>query len=240
MSSILEICQRTARELEIPGSGPNSVVSQVGQEAQVVRWVFAANREIQRMHLNWKFMKVLDASFNTVAGTQDYILTTGIGLTEYSRVDPNTIRFYKLSDGVAFEQPLAMITWEEWEEKYQTAYLAQPSNAPSFLVELPDGITWRLSTAPDDIYVITFNYFRLPQNFLDTSLYADPDLPTVSSHIPVRFEDAIVGKAMMKYGRQYEAQDKLADGKELYDEAISDMVITQLPFLEHPDAMGNE
>lgn len=237
MSSFLEICQRTARELEIPGVGPSSVVGQVGQELQIVRWVDTSVREIERKHANWKFMLRLAATFNTVVDQRDYILTTGLGFTDYKRVDPDSIKYFKVSDGVAYEQPLVKITWKEWTDNYRLAYTAVDANAPAFLVELPDGITWRLSAKSDAIYTITFDYYRNPQKPLTAT---DPDLPANTLYIPEQYEDAIVGSAMMKYGRQYEAKDKLEDGKELYKPAMADMTVEQLPFFELADSLGHE
>ena len=234
MSSFLKICQRTARELEIPGDGPSSVVGQIGQHAQVVRWVHTAIRRIERRQPNWKFMWA-NISVPTVVDQQDYALEADWGITDYRRVDPGSLKYFKISDGVAFEQPFFRITWEEWTHLYALAYTEADANAPSIMVELPNGGIWRFVNKSDAQYTITFDYYRGVQDLLAAS---DPDAATNEPYIPEDYEDMIVGAAMMAYGRQYEATDKFSDGKDMFDAAQTDIMIAELPKLEMPDALA--
>jgi len=234
MASFLNICKRTARELEIPGDGPSSVVGQVGQHAQVVRWVNTANRRIQRSQPNWKYMWA-NVSVATVVNQQNYGLVAEWGFTVYGRVDPDSLKYFKISDGVAFEQPFFRITWEEWTRLYSLAYTEADANAPSIMVELPTGGIWRFVNKSDALYTITFDYYRTPQ---DLTAASDPDAATNESYIPEDYEDIIVGAAMMAYGRQYEATDKFTDGQDMFKAAQSDILIKELPVLEMPDSLA--
>ena len=234
MSSFLDICQRTARELEIPGDGPSSVVDQVGQHAQIVRWVNTAIRRIERRQSKWKFMWA-NISVATVLNQQDYALAADWGITEYRRVDPASLQYFQISDGVAFEQPFFRITWEEWTEFYSLAYSETDANVPSMMVELPNGGIWRFINKSDDLYTLTFDYYRGVQDMFSAT---DPDAASNEPYIPEDYEDMIVGAAMMAYGRQYEAQDKLADGQDMFKAAQTDIMIEELPKLEMADALA--
>jgi hypothetical protein len=97
MSGFLELCQDLAQEAGISdGTMPTSVTSQTGEMKRVVDWIARAYRWVQRKHSNWNFLRN-DFSFNTVAGTSNYLYTSASA--EHQRWKLETFRCYLTAPG---------------------------------------------------------------------------------------------------------------------------------------------
>ena len=207
----LQLCQRTARECGVSGSGPASVLNQVGELSRIVAWVATAHMDIETAHTDWGWMK-RDVSFITVAGQAEYAAeggagTCGITAGTFGVWSGTKYRFrnYNTVDGNIGEIEMGWVTYDVWRDIYSYGATRYVQTRPMDVAFAPDQTTLCLGPYPAVGYTVTGQYYRAP-----LALAADADTP----EYPVQFHMMVVYKAMMYYG-MYEAAPEVYNRGEM-------------------------
>jgi hypothetical protein len=180
----LQLATRLRQEAQISGTGPVTVLNQVGQMKLVVDWVNQAYEAIQNLHDNWDYLRT-DFSFNTLAGVQAYS-ETAINLTNVAEYDLDSFRAYKAADGRLDEQYLLNISYDEFRDNFLFSNLSVQTGRPSYIARKPNNDIL-LYPIPDDDYVIAGEYYQTRH-----VLASDADEPLFKA----RFHMAIVYLAL--------------------------------------------
>ena len=201
MSTFLELCQEARRLSGIQGSGPTDVATATGIELDIVNYVKNAWTDIQAHPKNWKWMRreylpVGGNPLQTIATVDEYVLTNVM------RLRTNTFRTYLTATGVSDRQWINFITWNEFRRSYEMT--APPAaNRPLIVTQKPTG-ELKLWPAPNDVYSIEFEYYRLP-----TLFSANDDDPFADDGFPEMFHQLIVYEALKRFGNGEDAQEVL-------------------------------
>lgn len=217
MSTFLELCSDLRREAGISGAGPTTVVSQTGEMGRVVEWVKKAYRDLQNLHANWDFLKT-EFSFSTIASTANYTKTAA-GLTELGSWKVDEFTCYLTATGVADEQPLEYVPWDDFKAGYTLGTLSTQTNRPQVVTVKPDqSLTfWPI---PNDVYTIKGEYYKRAQ-----AMTVNSDEPL----IPLAFQDVIVWRALMFYGAYTGADEKYSHGQNEFKRLLAKLEENQLP-----------
>ena len=218
--NFLLLCQRLRQEAGLTGSGPTTTVGQTGISKQVVDWINSAYIDVLSQHSNWQFMQE-SFSFETVASQREYsVAETGLTDLEKWKVDDyGSFRVYLTSSGVANEQYMYPILWDDYRQMYLYGATRTAEGLPSYFSIQPDnGINFYL--VPDAAYTITGEYFKTP-----TELSGNTDIPI----IPTQFHMIIVWRALMFYAGFDAANEKYAMGKNEYNKLLMRLEIDRLP-----------
>jgi hypothetical protein len=184
--NFLELVTDLAREAAIPGTIP-SVSGQTGEAGRAVNWVLRAYRKIQGAHPYWRFMR---REFAHAAGAGINNLTaTAMGLTTFGKWRADSFRAYKTSIGVADEQVLTMITWDQMRDTYLMGAQRTMTGPPQYIAVKPDQSLQVWPTLAEG-YTIVGEYYMAPQ-----TMAANADEPV----FPAAFHDAITWRALMYY-----------------------------------------
>lgn len=187
--TFLELCKQARAEFGYSGTGPITVTNQTGQMALVVSLVAKADLEIQLLWKDWRFLWAT-FSFATVAGQKTYSVANVAGWpADISHYDPSS---FVLDAETTTESGLSCVAYQDYRDRrYQT------TGTPGQVVIQPDN-TLVLTPTPDDIYTVTFDYWRRPAR-----MTANADI----SPIPSQFHDIIVARAKMMLGEADGASD---------------------------------
>jgi len=218
--NFLQLCKRLRQEAGLTGSGPSTVVDQTGISKQIVDWVNTAYVDVLSQHANWHFMQD-DFSFNTTASQRAYsIAETGVTDLEKWKVDDyGSFRIYLTSAGIAQEQYLNPLLWDDYRQMYLYGATHTAEGFPSYFAVQPDkGLNFYL--VPNNIYTVTGEYFKVP-----TELSLDTSEPV----IPSQFHMIIIWRALMLYGAFDAANEKYVHGKNEYTKLLMRLEIDQLP-----------
>jgi hypothetical protein len=222
METFLALCQRTRQECGVSGTGPSTVLNQVGELKRIVDWVATAWFGIQQRHPLWKFLR-LSTSWTSVAGQHTYTtLECGIAAGTFARWAPPsqyTFRTYLTATGTNGEFFLDYIPYPVWQTTWQfnanrnvqtqpVQYTITPNKSIAFGPKPPAG------------YTFIGDYYRAP-----VRLAEDDDVPALpDNHDSI----LIVGRAMMLYGQHESAPEVYAQGKAWYDEGMALLEADQL------------
>lgn len=184
--TFLEAVQRAYRESGIGGStGPVTVLSQTGRNADFVKWVQTAFEDIQNLRDQWNFAWAR-GTFTLTSGTDSYdpVVDFGItlGVAEWVREGAYV---YRPASGLSSRLWLSYLEWE----RFRDLPIPPVPGFPNVFSVQPDGLV-RYYPKPEQTYTAVHEYFRNPQ-----VLAADGDVP----RLPDRFHMAIVWKAVMHY-----------------------------------------
>lgn len=214
--TFLQMAQEVVIEVLAAGTGPTSVLNQVGEYRRIVKFVCDADQEVQQETDQWRFM-VRKFAFDTVAGSAEYFpeaLPSPItDLRDWRR---RTLKCYLLTGGLGNETPLTFMDYEDWYRLYNTG-IQSPTRPVHFTIG--NSMEILLGPVPSDVYRISGEYQRAV-----TPLLADGDMPIY----PAEFHMLPVYLAMMKYGRSTAASEVYADAERLYNKMISRMRRSQL------------
>ena len=107
MSTYLVLCQNMARDIGIPGTGPDDVTSTSLSEEEnaVVRYVKQADLDIQSRWFNWGFLWT-EATITPVVGTSTLTSPSDVGNWKL-----DSIVFSKDTDSY---QELEYMDWDEY------------------------------------------------------------------------------------------------------------------------------
>lgn len=224
MSTFLELCQRARQECAIAGTGPSAVTNQTGEMQRVVDWVNSAWMDIQRKHATWRWMRT---SFSVVLAASDAQFTAAdAGLTStFGHWLKETLRQYGQSAGVGTEGFVYFMPYDRFRDTYMLG--SGSTGGVSWFTIQPDN-SIRVASTPTVATVIRGEYQKRPT--LMTENNSVPDMPE-------EFHEAIVYRAMMKYGRYAGAAEIYEDGKREYRTILNALEANQLPDVEQAEPM---
>ena len=211
--NFLSICQRLRQEAGLSGTGPASVLSQVGEMKRIVDWVASGYEDIQNLHATWRFLRT-DFSFPTIANTQDYT-PAAVVLTDFSEWIKNDIRIYSSATD---ESQLEYHPWEIFRQAFFFGSQRTQTGRPSVVTVKPNKALalWAL---PDAVYTVNGEYYKSAQ-----VMSANADTPA----IPTKYQMIIVWKSLMHYGAYAGAEEKYAHGSNEYKKLLSMLEYEQL------------
>lgn len=218
--NFLQLCARTRREARISGSGPASVLGQTGEMQMIVEWVQSAYEDVQNMSPLWEFLRD-DFSFNTIASTATYTLSA-TGLTELQRwrtADYESISCYLAATGIAGQQVIDNISWEEMRGERLFGSSATQTGRPVEYAIKPDKsmVLWPI---PDAVYTVVGEYYKRPQQLVNNT-----DEPL----FPAAYHMILVWLAM-RYSAAYQAApEKYLHADNEYKRLLYDLRRDQIP-----------
>lgn len=196
--NFLTIAQRLRQECGVSGTGPTTVVGQVGELKRLVDWAASAHDDIQGKYPNWRWLRST-FSVNTVAGTDAYAPTTctdtrlSTGITRFRRWWPfdrdgcSNVKMFLSASGVGSERWLNFLEWEYFRSIYK---IGTQNNGPPAHITIDPQNNLVLGPKPDAVYVVSGEYQMGKQ-----SLTADGDTP----EMPSDFHMLVVYEAMKKF-----------------------------------------
>jgi hypothetical protein len=200
----LQLCQKLRQEVGGSGSGPSTVLGQAGENQLYVGWIHDAWLGIQTSREQWKFMWA-QGSLSLAIDTQVYSLPTDLKSIDRCSVRINGYQLIEL-------------IYTEFRDHFPTA----SKGKPAYFCIMPNG-QMKVNTLPDQIYLITFDYYKAPQE-----LSANTDIPW----LPAEYHLLIVYEAMLSYGGYENATEVYQRARIKYDQLSMDVERTQLPQLE--------
>jgi hypothetical protein len=220
----LQLCNRLKLETGTGGNDLTTVLNLRGDLKRLVNWVSQAYVDIQNERDDWQFLRV-STTFNTVAGKQSYSLTGGppdMSITDFASWRNESFRAYLLSAGIPTEIILTQYyDYSVFRDFYMLGSRRLVTGRPLYWTIAPDK-SIVLGFTPNDIYVVTGEYYRTPQVLENNS-----DQPLV----PSRYQMAIVYKAMEKYGLYNVANEQIEAGRQGYKRMLNSMVFDQTPMV---------
>lgn len=215
--TFLELVQMVHRECGVAGSTVATVVNQTGESGRLVEWVRQSWHELQLHREQWWWMRK-EFSLDTVSGTGTYAASDCTpAVTDLGEWKTDSFRIYKQSTGLADEGTLSFKEYGLWRNLY--ALNVQTNQRPVFVTVKPD-MSIALGPAPDDIYVVTGEYFSAPAD-----MTLDTDTPT---GLPSQYHMAIAHLAATKYAGFESAAEVYAYGKDRYEFYLQRLELNQL------------
>jgi len=222
--TFLELVNRTKQECGVPGEALTTIVGANREMQRIIDWVAQSYTEIQEEHQDWDFLRE-SMTFNTVAEQQTYTVGDGasydIDLDDFGIWRNDSFRAYLQSAGIATQIILAQYySYSEFRDFYLLGSRQLVSGRPLYITIEPASRSLLLGFKPNDIYVVTGEYYRTPH-----TLTVDADTPI----FPSRYHLSIVYKAMQKYGLFNVAAEQIEAGRQGFSKLINRMEIDQLP-----------
>ncbi len=213
--NFLQICQRVRSEAGISGSGPATVVAQVGQLERVVNWAAESWLDIQNARSDWRF-QWKQQSIALEAGVYQRSPTA---ISAYvDKIDDARCFLYRQSIGNADAQPIDYEPWEIYSLAH-SRWANFPTGRPSVFTFSPD-LKLQFPCYLDDDYTMIVEYYQDPQ-----ILEADAD----TTRLPRKYIMAIVWNAVMKYADNEESGARRATAERQYRRIYANMVRTETP-----------
>ncbi len=199
----LELVQDLFYEARLAGSAPTTVVGLTGELLDLARWVRDAANEIGGIRPDFLF-KIQDLSFTATANVGSYSLATlGYGST-FREWRTTTFRQYLVSQGVASEQFVGWLPYEEFRDFYlfgsRNADRGPPVHASA---DQDDNLL--LGPIPEADYRITAKI-----SVDDPVLTDDTDIPG----LPVNLHKLLVYRALKQYGLTEAAPEVIAKAEQ--------------------------
>lgn len=214
--TFLELCKRVRQEAGVSGSGPATVVGQVGEMKRIVDWVNSAWEDVQLARPDWYWMR---ASFNfTTTLNDEQYSSTDVGIaTRFSMWDINSFRIYDTTVGVNDQIELPFIRYTDYRDVYMTG--PQVTSRPYEFTIAPN-LDLLLGPKPNGTFRIDGDYYKSPQ-----TLSADADIP----ELPSQFHMIIVYRALMLYARYEAAAEIYGDAEMNYRRLMRRLELNQMP-----------
>ena len=209
MSTFLELCQRTAREIHIPGSGPTSISSTISEEEKIIRQVANADMDIQRDYIDWKFLWDDDYS-HTLAQSEKVVLTT----SNPAILGTWDVDSFYIDRGLSTYRLLKYVEWHTFRDTYHLNDVTLQEDKPEFITIRPDK-RLQLYPIPDQAYTLTGEYWKRADEMTDNNQV---------SIIPVEFHRLIVVRAKITWGEMNDAPDILMGASAEHDHLLDQMI----------------
>lgn len=184
MTTYLDLAKKLHQEAGLSGTGPASVLSQVGMAKKVVDWVSDAWDDLQALRTDWKWMWKSDGLITMVPAQRGYDLV-GLGFL-VNEVVRDSIRI-RISGEPATERWLTWLDYEDFRAAFMSG-VEQSGQSTSVTVD-PAGYM-KLNPVPDAAYEVRFEYYKTPTTLVNNT--DEPDMPE-------RFQQVIVWSALMSY-----------------------------------------
>lgn len=216
--NLLQLVNQTRVECGVSGPALSTAQGLGGESGRIVAWVQQAWIDIQTSKEDWLFLRK-PFTFNTVAAQWQYNAGTDCGLSDFGNWKRDSFRASTVGNNYKDEQLLNYMEWTTYRNLYRYANMRNTKARPVVVSITPEK-DLAFGSIPDQAYVIDGEYYTQP-----ASLLLDTDTPL----IPVRFQMAIVYRAMMYYAGYEAAPEVLARGDFEYRRLYSRMEIDQLP-----------
>lgn len=222
--TFLQLASRWRQEVGGSGTGPSTVVSQVGEYARGVSWIATADEDIQRARNEWLFMR-RGFTVQTVADTAAYAYgsctdtTTSAVITNFREWDKEKFKIYLTSGGVAGERSMTYMDYQTWYEIYNTH--TQTSSFPVEFTVLANR-SFSLGPKPNAVYTVSGEY-----QMSVTTMTANADVPLY----PAEYHLLPMWKAMVAHGYYTGAPELIQRGNAEAAKLMYQMERTQLPEL---------
>jgi len=211
MSDYLELVQELHISVGAAGAEPTTVIDLSGEAERLASWVRRADNLIQMKWANWKYLRSTfgDAGNNTTVQGVDNL------------AQPPDLVFWDEQSfmitlpGETDKNPILVAEWD----KRKGDVLDTTEGAIDNIILMPDN-SLLFEPVPDGIYTIDCDYYVRP-----TMLAASDDV----SAIPLRFHQAILGRAMILYANFENAPEIKDQGEEIYVEQLALLENDQLP-----------
>ena len=204
--NFLDLCKTVKREIGLSGDGPNSVLNQTGQLAQLVGFVQSADMLIQNLWTDWNFLWA-EWEVVTVAETESYAIPSDFGEWDYES--------FWLNWGEHTAQQLTPLTEKEDLKNSGARKIDTPLN----VIILPDN-NIKLFPVPDGVYTLSASYYKVPVMMTEN---------TDVSAIPSQFHRAIIARAKMLYAEAEEIYDQMMANRTEYEETLDKLEAYALP-----------
>ncbi len=222
--NFLEMAQMVRQEVGGSGTGPTTVVGQTGEYKRIVDWVAQADRDVQRRHNEWKFMRG-SFTINTVANDPSYAYgDTTPAITTFRDWRWTTFKIRLASSGLGSETELPFIDYQT----YLDINVGNQSASMPQCFTVGNAMEILLWPKPDNVYVITGEYQKS-----SVAMTANADTPVY----PEEYHMLAVYKAREKYGIYTGAQEQISFGKQEYKNMLKEMRRTQLPRIQLGDPL---
>ena len=209
MSTYLVLCQNMARDIGIPGTGPDDVTSTSLSEEEnaVVRHVKQADVDIQSRWFNWDFL------WTEVTLTPTADVST---LTSPTNLGNWNIDSFVLAKGTNSYQELEYMDWYDYNLEYKLGVIT--SDSPEVFSVKPDNVI-DLYPTPKDATTIGASYWKTP-----TEMSVDGS----ESSIPSRFHKIITSRAKIYYAESEDAPEILAGALAEFEDLLDKLEADQL------------
>lgn len=233
--NFLALAQRVRQECDAAGTGPSTVSGQTGELKNIVDWTAEAYRQICQLNNGaWKFLES-DFSVNTVIGQAAYLptactdtnLSAAIGsatvgsFKRWKLVDSDTadstFRCYLQSLGLSDNRIIRSYGYGYYRDRFQLQTI--PNAQPVEFAIRPRDNAILIGPAPDAVYVITGQYYRIPP-----ALAANSDTPV----LPDDYHMAIVWKAAIMYAGDQQDRGLYQHAQKMYRPLYNQLCINWL------------
>lgn len=222
--NFLSMAQMVRQEVGAPGTGPTAVTAQTGEYKRIVDWVARADRDVQRRHNEWKFMRG-SFSISTVANDPSYTYAdTTPALTAFRDWRWTTFKIRLASAGIGSETELPFIDYQT----YLDINIGNQSASMPQCFTVGNSMEILLWPKPDAVYTVTGEYQKS-----SVELAANADIPIY----PEEYHMLAVYAAMMKYARYTSAPEVYQDAQKDYKNMLKEMRRTQLPRIQLGDPL---
>jgi len=190
------------------------------QDSHIAQWLYDGARDACR-----KAECLRDSvTVTAVAGTQTYALTS-TGIKDLIRINRVTYKQVGQTDEIPLEyadyNSLDSMSWATTQQTRPTIYTTWG---------FPPSVSLVLYPAPSDAGTITIYYYRLPSNAVVTDYSQNLELPQGWEDIAI---DYAVYQALLQ-----DADPRWKEYKGIYDEHLSDMVVTAIRFNDQAGMMN--
>ncbi|MFA5921167.1 MAG: hypothetical protein WC856_07730 [Methylococcaceae bacterium] len=181
--TFLELCKEVRSRAGITGTGPLTVVGQIGELGRIVSFTNEAYIELQDSREDWYFLRN-DFTFNCTSTVSAYPTTTVSNLANWKN---DSFRCYLTTAND--EQWLRYIPWDEFRDLRLFGTNRTATGKPIEFTIKPDKslVLWPI---PDAAYTVVGEYYRTA-----ATMTADSDTPLFS-----RYQYVIVYAALMRQG----------------------------------------
>jgi hypothetical protein len=214
--NFLDLCKRVRSECGISGNGPLSVNNQTGESARIVGWVASAYGDIQMKRPNWLWMKG-SFSFNTTPNEGIYTSGQAGIVSRFLAWDILSLSVYSQASGVSDAAFLQYVPYPDFRDAFLTG---TPIRGKPFNFSVAPNKNLVINPISDQVHTVSGEYYKSNQ-FLTGNM----DIP----EMPEQYHEAIVYRAMMKYGRYEAAGEIYGDAEKEYKRIINQMELHELP-----------
>ena len=209
MSTFTALVAALHRECGAAGTAP-AVTATAGQDLRLVKWIVEADYIIQTMWTDWRFLWA-QASVPTI-GSQATLDSSDPSF-------PADLNYWDYATFMIDGDPLEVVEYFEIRGEVLDTNEGQPGR----VIVMPDN-SLKFEPVPDTVYTITADYYSTP-----VKLSSGSD----TSAIPVEFENAIIGRALILYANYENAEEAKIQGMEMYEEGKARLENSQLPNKQH-------
>lgn len=207
MSTFIELVQELHSESGASGQAPTSVVNQTGESKRLVNWIRNADRYVQQLWENWKFLR---QGYNEVTTQGQKALPVVQGVEFY-----DNLSFFLIEEGTTDKQPIDVVEYDQIKNEIRD----DDPGLPFRVIIMPDN-TLEVDPVPDGAHTILGDYYIEP-----VIMQANDDV----SIIPSRFHRVILGRALVLYANYENASEIKTQGTEIYGEQLARLENNQLP-----------